>query len=168
MSGPTCSRSFSSASRGEVKSARLTHPRSSQRHDARHRRGRTLIRPRPQLDLGQTGPPFAGVGRPAAFALWIAEVTGGRVPRFEKVERPRRMFWESRASVCTCCGGSRASQCSSSGLLTEGVYAAGVPGVEDFDYYVDERGIAEEHYPAAFALWIAEGYGRAGAAVREG
>jgi len=56
----------------------------------------------------------------------------------------------------------------SGGLLTEGVYAAGVPGVEDFDRYVDERGIAEEHYPAAFALWIAEGYGRAGAAVREG
>jgi hypothetical protein len=25
---------------------------------------------------------------PAAFALWIAEVTGGPVPRFEKVERP--------------------------------------------------------------------------------
>jgi hypothetical protein len=24
----------------------------------------------------------------AAFALWIAEVTGGPVPRFEKVERP--------------------------------------------------------------------------------
>jgi hypothetical protein len=24
---------------------------------------------------------------PAAFALWIPEVTGGRVPRFEKVER---------------------------------------------------------------------------------
>jgi hypothetical protein len=24
---------------------------------------------------------------PAAFALWIAEVTGGPVPRFEKVER---------------------------------------------------------------------------------
>ena len=56
----------------------------------------------------------------------------------------------------------------SGGLLTEGVYAAGVPGVEDFDRDVDERGIAEEHYPAAFALWIAEGYGRAGAAVREG
>ena len=43
----------------------------------------------------------------------------------------------------------------SGGLLTEGVYAAGVPGVEDFDRYVDERGIAEEH-PAAFALWLAE------------
>jgi hypothetical protein len=24
---------------------------------------------------------------PAAFALWIAEVTGGQVPRFERVER---------------------------------------------------------------------------------
>jgi hypothetical protein len=24
---------------------------------------------------------------PAAFALWIAEVTGGPVPRFEEVER---------------------------------------------------------------------------------
>jgi hypothetical protein len=24
---------------------------------------------------------------PAAFALWLAETTGGRVPRFEKVER---------------------------------------------------------------------------------
>jgi hypothetical protein len=24
---------------------------------------------------------------PAAFALWIAETTGGPVPRFEKVER---------------------------------------------------------------------------------
>ena len=24
---------------------------------------------------------------PAAFALWISEVTGGPVPRFEKVER---------------------------------------------------------------------------------
>ena len=43
----------------------------------------------------------------------------------------------------------------SGGLLTEGVYAAGVPGVDDFDRYV-ERGIAEEHYPAAFALWLAE------------
>jgi hypothetical protein len=25
---------------------------------------------------------------PAAFALWLAEVTGGPVPRFEKVEEP--------------------------------------------------------------------------------
>jgi hypothetical protein len=25
---------------------------------------------------------------PAAFALWIAEVTGGPVPKFEKVEEP--------------------------------------------------------------------------------
>ena len=27
---------------------------------------------------------------PAAFALWIAEITGGPVPRFEKVERDER------------------------------------------------------------------------------
>ena len=26
----------------------------------------------------------------AAFALWIAEVSGGPVPKFEKVERERR------------------------------------------------------------------------------
>jgi hypothetical protein len=26
---------------------------------------------------------------PAAFALWIAEITGGLVPRFEKVEREK-------------------------------------------------------------------------------
>jgi hypothetical protein len=26
---------------------------------------------------------------PAAFALWIAELTGGPVPRFEKVEREK-------------------------------------------------------------------------------
>jgi hypothetical protein len=26
----------------------------------------------------------------------------------------------------------------------------------DFDRYVEEHGIPEEHYPAAFALWIAE------------
>ena len=44
----------------------------------------------------------------------------------------------------------------SGGLLTEGVYAARVPGVEDFGRYVDEHGIPEEAYPAAFALWIAE------------
>jgi hypothetical protein len=49
----------------------------------------------------------------------------------------------------------------SGGVLTEGVYAAGVPGVED--RYVDERGIAEEAYPAAFALWLAEISGGPGA-----
>jgi hypothetical protein len=27
---------------------------------------------------------------------------------------------------------------------------------EDFDRYVEEHGIPEEHYPAAFALWIAQ------------
>ena len=27
---------------------------------------------------------------PSAFALWIAEITGGPVPRFEKVERGSR------------------------------------------------------------------------------
>ena len=26
----------------------------------------------------------------------------------------------------------------------------------DFDRYVEEQGISEEDYPAAFALWIAE------------
>jgi hypothetical protein len=31
-----------------------------------------------------------------------------------------------------------------------------VSGLEDFDRYVEEHGIPEEHYPAAFALWIAE------------
>ena len=30
---------------------------------------------------------------PAAFALWIAEVTGGPVPRFEKVEREQPADW---------------------------------------------------------------------------
>jgi hypothetical protein len=29
-------------------------------------------------------------------------------------------------------------------------------GLEDFDRYVEEHGIPEEDYPAAFALWIAE------------
>jgi hypothetical protein len=29
-------------------------------------------------------------------------------------------------------------------------------GLDDFDRYVDEHGIPREHYPAAFALWIAE------------
>ena len=37
----------------------------------------------------------------------------------------------------------------SGGLLTEGVYAAGVPDVEDFDRYADEHGIAEVNWPAA-------------------
>jgi hypothetical protein len=40
-----------------------------------------------------------------------------------------------------------------------------VPGLEDFDRYVDEHGIPREHYPAAFALWIAEVTGGAGAEV---
>jgi hypothetical protein len=26
----------------------------------------------------------------------------------------------------------------------------------DFDRYIEEHGIPEEHWPAAFALWIAE------------
>jgi hypothetical protein len=38
----------------------------------------------------------------------------------------------------------------------------------EFDRYIDEHGIPEEHYPAAFALWIAEVTGGAGAEVREG
>jgi hypothetical protein len=42
------------------------------------------------------------------------------------------------------------------GPLTEGGYPGGVPGVEDFDSYVDAYGIPEKDYPAAFALWIAE------------
>jgi hypothetical protein len=29
-------------------------------------------------------------------------------------------------------------------------------GFEDFDRYVEENGISEEDYPAAFAQWIAE------------
>ena len=29
-------------------------------------------------------------------------------------------------------------------------------GLEDFDHYVEENGISEEDYPAAFADWIAE------------
>jgi hypothetical protein len=32
----------------------------------------------------------------------------------------------------------------------------GVVSLEDFDRYVEEHGIPEKHYPAAFALWIAE------------
>jgi hypothetical protein len=34
----------------------------------------------------------------------------------------------------------------------------------DFDRYVEEHGIPEEDYPAAFALWIAERTGGPGAA----
>jgi hypothetical protein len=29
-------------------------------------------------------------------------------------------------------------------------------GLDDFDRYVDEHGIPGDHYPAAFALWVAE------------
>jgi hypothetical protein len=29
-------------------------------------------------------------------------------------------------------------------------------GLDDFDRYLEEHGIPEEHYPAAFALWLAE------------
>jgi hypothetical protein len=32
----------------------------------------------------------------------------------------------------------------------------GVVSLEDFDRYVEEHGIPEEDYPAAFARWIAE------------
>jgi hypothetical protein len=35
-------------------------------------------------------------------------------------------------------------------------YAGAVPGLEDFDRYVEEHGVPEEDYPAAFALWIAQ------------
>jgi hypothetical protein len=38
-----------------------------------------------------------------------------------------------------------------------------MPGLEDFDRYVSEHGITREHYPAVFALWIAEKTGEAGA-----
>ena len=38
-------------------------------------------------------------------------------------------------------------------------YAAGMPGLDDFDRYVAEHGIPEENYPAAFALWLAETIG---------
>jgi hypothetical protein len=37
-----------------------------------------------------------------------------------------------------------------------GLPPAHMPGLNDFDRYVDEHGIPSEHYPAAFALWIAE------------
>jgi hypothetical protein len=40
--------------------------------------------------------------------------------------------------------------------------------LEDFDRYVEEHGIPREHYPAAFALWIARSDRWAGAALREG
>jgi hypothetical protein len=42
------------------------------------------------------------------------------------------------------------------GPLTEGGYAGGVPGLEDFDRYVAAHGIPAENHPAAFALWLAE------------
>ena len=35
-------------------------------------------------------------------------------------------------------------------------------GLDDFDRYVEENGIPEEDYPAAFALWIAERTGGPG------
>jgi hypothetical protein len=41
------------------------------------------------------------------------------------------------------------------GPLTESGYAGSVPGLDDFDRYVDEHGIPEEHYPTAHALWYA-------------
>jgi hypothetical protein len=31
-----------------------------------------------------------------------------------------------------------------------------MPGLEDFDRYVDQHRIPEENWPAAFALWLAE------------
>jgi hypothetical protein len=31
-----------------------------------------------------------------------------------------------------------------------------VANLRDFDRYIEEQGIPPEHYPAAFALWIAE------------
>lgn len=42
------------------------------------------------------------------------------------------------------------------GPLTEGGNAGGVPGLRDFDRYVDEHGVPEEDWPTAFALWIAQ------------
>jgi hypothetical protein len=33
---------------------------------------------------------------------------------------------------------------------------AHMPRLDDFDRYVAEHGIPEEHYAAAFALWLAE------------
>ena len=42
------------------------------------------------------------------------------------------------------------------GALTEGGYAGAVPRLEDVDRYVDEHGIPEENWPAAFALWMAQ------------
>jgi hypothetical protein len=31
-----------------------------------------------------------------------------------------------------------------------------LPSLDEFDRYVAEHGIPREHYPAAFALWMAE------------
>jgi hypothetical protein len=31
-----------------------------------------------------------------------------------------------------------------------------MPGLEEFDRYVEEHGIPKEDWPAAFAVWIAE------------
>jgi len=39
------------------------------------------------------------------------------------------------------------------------VTLSGMVGFPDFDRYVEEHGIPEEHYPAAFALWYAEATG---------
>jgi hypothetical protein len=41
-----------------------------------------------------------------------------------------------------------------------------VVSLADFDRYVTEHGIPGEDYPAAIALWLAEGDGRAGAEAR--
>jgi hypothetical protein len=38
----------------------------------------------------------------------------------------------------------------------------------DFDRYIEEHGIPEEHWPAAFALWIAEVTGGPVLGVQEG
>jgi hypothetical protein len=116
----------------------------------------------PRLPTGESE------GCPPATRSRSAEVTGGRVPRFEKSNGRGACSGSLVHLYVHAVVVAAPPSVRSGGLLTEGVYAAGVPGVEDFDRYVDERGIAEEHYPAAFALWIAEGYGRAGAAVREG
>jgi hypothetical protein len=40
--------------------------------------------------------------------------------------------------------------------LRERGYAGGVPGLEDFDRYLDEHNIPEDEWPEAFARWIAE------------
>jgi hypothetical protein len=31
-----------------------------------------------------------------------------------------------------------------------------MPGLDEFDRYIAEHGYPREHYPTAFALWIAE------------